>query len=204
MFILIVTQGCGYGLPGCLILREGTIRHHELQLEQPPAVIFSDFNDFVLKHATIPNAYLNVIRTGEEKEECKTMLDRAMFVGGDWLGMSGKLTNKTLQASPRPNFDRVDLILASETTYTDESCKDTAFLMLAHLKVEYGVGLIATKRFYFGVGGGADSFESAAKLLSSSNAGPFAELELEVKVLQQYDTGTANIRDMIQVRCLRK
>lgn len=201
--------GCGYGLPGCLILREG-MKHHEGE-QLPPTVIFSDFNDFVLKTATIPNAYLNLSSlprysgTKEEEEiQLRTMLDRAMFVGGDWLGLSGKLTNKTLQTS-RLDFDgRFDVILASETTYTSDSCKETAFLMLAHLKIECGVGLIATKRFYFGVGGGSDSFESAAKLLSSSSAGPFAGLELEVKLLQQYDTGTANIRDMMQVRCLRK
>ena len=179
--------------------------HREGEQFVPPVVIFSDFNDFVLKDATIPNAYLNVIGAKEKDEtQLVTMLERAIFVGGDWLGLSGKLTNKTLQTS-RPLLDgRVDLILASETTYTSESCKDTAFLMLAHLKIDVGVGLIATKRFYFGVGGGADSFESAAKLLSSSSSGPFAGLELEVKLLRQYDTGTANIRDMIRVRCLRR
>ncbi len=36
--------------------------------------------------------------------------------------------------------------------------------MLKHLKVDIGVGLVATKRFYFGVGGGADAFATAYTL----------------------------------------
>ena len=100
--------------------------------------------------------------------------------------------------------DRFDLILASETTYTTESCLDTAFLMLRHLRVDVGVGLVATKRFYFGVGGGTDAFISACESLSSSSSGddgdsPLAGLRLCAKVVRSYDTGNANIRDLLVV-----
>jgi hypothetical protein len=113
--------------------------------------------------------------------------------------------------------DRFDLILASETTYTIESCMDTAFLMLRHLKLDVGVGLVATKRFYFGVGGGTDAFISSCKALSNSSSLSsstrmeddedsllLAQLCLHVRVVQSYDTGNANIRDLLEVTCHKK
>ncbi len=112
---------------------------------------------------------------------------------------------------------RFDLILASETTYTTESCLDTAFLMLRHLRVDVGVGLVATKRFYFGVGGGTDAFVSACDALSSSTTrgggddadrdgerSHLADLRLSVRVARSYDTGNANIRDLLEVTCRGK
>jgi len=119
------------------------------------------------------------------------------------MGLSHKLAHGTKPLQPNV-ADRLDLILASETTYTPESCEDTAFLMLRHLKINVGVGLVATKRHYFGVGGGSDLFSSACEKLSSSDQGPYASLRLCVKTIQSYDTGNANIRDLIGVRCERK
>jgi len=100
----------------------------------------------------------------------------------------GSTTPKSEQAE---NDKRFGLILASETTYTPESCEDTAFLMLRHLKINDGVGLVATKRFYFGVGGGTDLFQAACETLSS--------LRLCVKVVQSYNTGNSNTRGLLRV-----
>ena len=64
-----------------------------------------------------------------------------------------------------PQDGKFDLILASETTYTPKAAQDTAYWLCNHLKPNTGVGLIATKRYYFGVGlgGGSDAFQNACK-----------------------------------------
>jgi len=61
-------------------------------------VVFPDFNDFVLHHATIPNAQLNVCglrrEDGVVMEECltaKSLVERSVVAGGDWMGLSHKL-----------------------------------------------------------------------------------------------------------------
>ena len=277
--------GCGHGLPGCLILREGArrvcdeddvVRGRDGGDVAPPIVVFSDFNDFVLRRATIPNAFLNVARGPGRRRRQPTagdrptrafdddgeagreggmsarwalLRERSIFVAGDWMGISHMLTSGRVVLPPptaapssrkttdnddcgdhgrrsgrrrregeaRAASDRFDLILASETTYTTDSCLDTAFLMLRHLRVDVGVGLVATKRFYFGVGGGTDAFVSACEALSSSTArgggddadrdgeaSRLADLRLCVRVARSYDTGNANIRDLLEVTCRGK
>lgn len=200
--------GCGHGLPGCLVLRENIRRTSE---SNNSVVIFSDFNDFVLHHATIPNAQLNVCglrgEDGVAIDECRTakaLVNRSVFAGGDWMGLSRKLSSGNLPYQEQGKDNRLDLILASETTYTAESCQDTAFLLLRHLKIGGGIGLVATKRFYFGVGGGTDLFKQACETLSMCDVGPLSDLRLAVRVVQSYDTGNANIRDLLEVKCQRK
>ena len=118
------------------------------------------------------------------------------------MGLSHKLSNNEVLLPARVVNERFDVILASETTYTTESCQDTAYLMLKHLKVEIGVGLVATKRFYFGVGGGADAFSKAATCISEGYES--SRLRLVVRTIQSYDTGNANIRDLLEVRLVEK
>jgi hypothetical protein len=200
--------GCGHGLPGCLILRENVRNNMQCgndTARQSSIVVFADFNDFVLQHATIPNAQINVsglLRSDgsciDEYSTAQTLLNQAMFVGGDWMGLSAKLTNESCMRSD----DRFDLILAAETTYTTESCNDTVFLMAKHLKIDTGVGLIATKRFYFGVGGGSDMLFDAVKMFNSSNTPLFSKQQLAIRTIKNYDTGNANIRDLIEIRLL--
>ena len=208
--------GCGHGLPGCFVLRENIRRSFlsDARCKQNDAVIlFADFNDFVLHHATIPNAQANVCglrcENGVALDEVATaraLVERSVFAGGDWMGLSYMLTNGKIRIPQQKDEggNRLDLILAAETTYTPASCEDTAYLMLKHLKMDVGVGLVATKRFYFGVGGGTDLFIAAAEKLSRSDEGECAGLRLQVKCVQSYDTGNANIRDLLLVRCLRK
>mmetsp|Transcript_17639 Transcript_17639/g.37055 ORF Transcript_17639/g.37055 Transcript_17639/m.37055 type:complete len:360 (-) Transcript_17639:564-1643(-) len=209
--------GCGHGLPSCFILREN-IRLTEPEKscknkERNSIVVFIDFNDYVLHHAAIPNAQINLALSCEEDVQ-SLWWSRAVFAGGDWMGISreflngskSKVTTKQNSIGARKDAipERYDLILASETTYTQESCEDTAFLMMKHLKIDGGVGLVATKRFYFGVGGGTDFFSEAAELLGKCNQEPFSGLRLAVRSIRSYDTGNANIRDLLEVRCHRK
>jgi len=210
---LTMEIGCGHGLPGCLILRENirkTLSNQSQTSEDDSVVLFSDFNDFVLQYATIPNVQINVSglrsRDGvglDEVSAAQSLLRNSVFSGGDWMGLSNKISSGSLEFLSNTD-GRFDLILASETTYTTESCNDTAFLMLKHLKIDSGVGLVATKRFYFGVGGGTDMFADAAKTLNTSSVQPFSQQRLVVRTIRSYDTGNANIRDLLEVRCVRK
>ena len=196
--------GCGHGLPACLLLRESVRRHTD------SVVVFSDFNDFVLRDVTIPNALLNVCRLHREQDNdsvadnaSQVLLKQSIYAGGDWMGLSHTLSNnEVLLPEKRVVHERFDVILASETTYTTESCQDTAFLMFKHLKVDIGVGLVATKRFYFGVGGGADAFARAADKVSESSQS--SGLRLIVRTVQSFDTGNANIRDLLEVRLVKE
>ncbi|KAL7479370.1 hypothetical protein ACHAW6_005102 [Cyclotella cf. meneghiniana] len=204
---LTMELGCGHGLPGCLILRENTrktLSNHSRSSENDSVVLFSDFNDFVLQYATIPNVQINVsgLRTRDGvglDEVCaaQSLLKNSLFFGGDWMGLSNIISSGSLEFLAHTN-GRFDLILAAETTYTTESCNDTAFLMLKHLKIDTGVGLVATKRFYFGVGGGTDMFADAAKTLNTSKVQPFSQKRLVVRTIRSYDTGNANIRDLLE------
>lgn len=83
-----------------------------------------------------------------------------------------------------------DLILTAETCYTEKACREVAALLSTLLKRNHrGVGLVASKRFYFGTGGGSDCFKRDAE-----------ELGLSVKVVAVEDDGRSNIREVMEVR----
>jgi len=110
------------------------------------------------------------------EEMKKKLKEHTSLVSGDWLELSkqlksgsgsGGLTSQTQNNNNMPQDGKFDLILASETTYTPNAAQDTAYWLCNHLKPHTGVGLIATKRYYFGVGlgacGGSDAFQNACK-----------------------------------------
>jgi hypothetical protein len=144
---------------------------------------------------------------------------------GDWLDLSkifqkgsGTCTsnvNDTNAMKKNPNIPKdgkFDLILAAETTYTPSSCNDTAYLLLHHLKPDTGVGFIATKRYYFGVGGGSDSFRDAIgnqpqiAIEQPIEDGTMRSYlyGLSIELVKDYNDGKSNIRDLWKVKCLRR
>ena len=82
-----------------------------------------------------------------------------------------------------------DLILTAETCYTEKVCGEVAALLSTLLKRNRGVGLVASKRFYFGTGGGSDCFKRDAE-----------KLGLSVTVVAIEDDGRSNIREVMEVR----
>merc|ERR1719287_38363 len=81
--------------------------------------------------------------------------------------------------------------------------RDTARLLLRHLRPSGGVGLVATKRYYFGVGGGSDAFRAAAARETTRAAGAGAVAHrLTVELAREFDDGRSNVRDLWRVRCL--
>ena len=212
--------GCGHGLPACLIFRELRKRWQNVDIsdsvtegassEDGYSVLFSDYNEFVLRDATVPNIVLNMDSDRpcpNDKREWEKVQGCVGCVSGDWIDLSNKLQTASLgyahetSSVPLSSDGRFDLILAAETTYTEESAMDTARLLSRHLRVVTGVGLVATKRYYFGVGGGADAFRQAAAdivVQVTANGDSRRDCRLSIETVKSYDSGVG--RDLLRVR----
>lgn len=95
-----------------------------------------------------------------------------------------------------------DLILTAETCYTEKSCQQVAQHLLDMLKADFmSVGLVASKRFYFGTGGSAAYFRECCTKLNDSGIGAH---ELQVEVVEVIDDGKSNIREIMLVRKVRR
>ena len=178
--------GCGHGLPGCLLLRIG------FQSGCHTNVLFSDFNDFVLKGVTMPNIILNT--TGFPLEQ---VANSVALGAGDWLEMSRRLEQGQQGIPQLPIDGRFDLVLAAETTYTTETSQDTAILLAKHIAIG-GMGLVATKRYYFGCGGGSDAFRDALAAEQATIEG--RTYRLCATTVGVIDCGSGNIRELLEVK----
>lgn len=184
----VAELGCGHGLPGCLLLQNA------LRYKTNARILFADFNDFVIKDVTMLNVLLNT-RDFKIEEVAKSVA----FGVGDWNQMSTAISDNLVKNSIEgiPSTGRFDLLLAAETTYTLETAKSTANLFARHLSPVNGVGLVATKRYYFGCGGGTEAFCDAAsdqKVMIDNM--PY---KLDVNVVEVFDNGAGNIRELLQV-----
>mmetsp|Transcript_12701 Transcript_12701/g.37383 ORF Transcript_12701/g.37383 Transcript_12701/m.37383 type:complete len:404 (-) Transcript_12701:35-1246(-) len=219
--------GCGHGLPGCLIHRESLLERKRSDggqgIGEGSKIMFSDYNEFVLRDATLPNIILNTPEILNQKEanaypHSDQVLSGVSMVSGDWMELSSQLmqgrilgaTEERRGPSPverLPSNGRFDLVLAAETTYSNKATRDTAILLARHLKHETGVGLIATKRYYFGVGGGADALREVAKeeLIEKEGCWDCSEgtkRRILVETIREYDNGSGNIRELLRVRLI--
>ena len=228
----IMELGCGHGLPGCLLVKLFYEKFHAsidsatatttalpVHCEKTDFMtVFTDYNGFVLRDVTLPNLILNIrdsTRDGSTALAAQEISSCCTLIAGDWHDLS-----RTLRA--RPNDDgqqqsgekykctdnslripeKYHMILAAETTYTLQSAEDTAFLLLHHLEPLTGIGFVATKRYYFGVGGGSDAFQDACeKLLLEQNDG--SRYGLKVELVKEYKDGISNIRDLWRVQCVK-
>ncbi|KAK1120953.1 hypothetical protein K0M31_010737 [Melipona bicolor] len=130
----VLDLGCGNGVVGLVALLKNSIVH------------FQDYNIDVIKTVTIPNVLLNF-------DDRESVLKRCQFFCGDW-GSFAKLRSWN-----EDEFVRYDLILTSETIYNPDNHKKLYEVFKQRLK-EDGVGLIAGKSYYFGVGGGMRQFQN--------------------------------------------
>mmetsp|Transcript_28438 Transcript_28438/g.42236 ORF Transcript_28438/g.42236 Transcript_28438/m.42236 type:complete len:399 (-) Transcript_28438:22-1218(-) len=221
----ILELGCGHGLPSCLLLRELLGKAFNM------TVLFSDYNEFVLRDVTLPNVLLNTLLPSSTAQDSEKLTSSVGMVSGDWLQLSNHLSNNTLpqisslgdQYKP-PQDGKFDVILMAETTYTTLAARQTAFLILHHLKLPLsrslehknidkgddsgGVAFVASKRYYFGVGGGVDVFREecqALKLVVDDDTHGDDEnkrtswWKLQVETIQVYDNGKGNIRELLKV-----
>jgi hypothetical protein len=187
----ILELGCGHALPALYVLKQC----------QPTVVVLTDYNDHVLKDVAVSNLVIN------HATDLDDMLDRVVLGAGDWMELSEHLfqrrtmlLSKDTAVEPividdilAPSNDNLpvdglfDLILAAETLYTPQAAKETAYFIAYHLQLD-GTAYIATKRYYFGVGGGADAFRESA-----------AEHGLFVETVKVVNTGKGNVREVLKV-----
>jgi hypothetical protein len=173
------------------------------RLKNDSLVVFTDYNDCVLSDVTLPNIILNTTSSYEDNtmstEQMEFVTNCTTLISGDWLHLLDTMESLQIPQTAdgiTNHYGKFDLILAAETTYSLESSKDTAYLLLHHLTLN-GVGLVACKRYYFGVGGGSDAFVKAAKGLVLQDDG--MEKTLQLELVRQYNDGKSNIRDLWKV-----
>ncbi|XP_045448372.1 histidine protein methyltransferase 1 homolog [Melitaea cinxia] len=137
----VLDLGCGAGILGIYSLLKGGI------------ATFQDYNKEIVQYSTIPNVYLNF-----EEEELSAEIKKCKFYSGDWASF-----NKLLDES-----EKFDIILTSETLYNPSNYNKLISLFKDRLS-DNGDIFIASKTYYFGVGGGTRQFETAIKDSSLDN-----------------------------------
>lgn len=137
----VLDLGCGAGILGIYSLLKGGI------------ATFQDYNKEIVEYSTIPNVYLNF-----EDEELSAEIKKCKFYSGDWASF-----DKLLDES-----EKFDIILTSETLY-NPSNYNKLISLFKHRLSNNGDIFIASKTYYFGVGGGTRQFESAIKDSSLDN-----------------------------------
>jgi hypothetical protein len=201
-------------------------------------VSWIDFNKFCIDRVTIPNVLVNIQDCVQRSHACRQDLEgvvswitnHTQFGAGHWNVMSRQLllvddqiqsasqsrpttksTNDLGLEQPACGGSQFELILAAETTYTEQSAKDTARIVASHLVPGSGVAIIATKRFYFGVGGGTNAFEDGLAEFESQQhrqqqqddhplRPPKVRYTLHVEKAAVFDDGRSNIRELIVVK----
>eukprot|EP01138_Halocafeteria_seosinensis_P014899 gb/GECG01015209.1/.p1 GENE.gb/GECG01015209.1/~~gb/GECG01015209.1/.p1 ORF type:complete len:366 (+),score=35.39 gb/GECG01015209.1/:1-1098(+) len=121
--------GCGAGLPGCVALLYGL------------NVTFQDLNLEVLDKLTLPTIDSNCGYLG---------VRNSTLVSGDWEDTARLLST----GASTPKYS---IIVASETLY-NERYYPRLWNVVKDLLRKGGICILASKRFYFGVGGGTTSF----------------------------------------------
>lgn len=128
---LVMDLGCGAGLIGLIALLKNSTVH------------FQDYNAEVLKSMTIPNVLLNCDNRTNIFTKCE-------FYAGDWASLATLLDDEENR--------KYDYIFTSETIYNPDNHKKLYEIFKRKLKIN-GLGFIAGKIYYFGVGGGMRQFE---------------------------------------------
>ncbi|CAK9819988.1 Histidine protein methyltransferase 1 homolog [Anthophora quadrimaculata] len=131
----VLDLGCGTGVIGLVALLKNSIVH------------FQDYNVEVITTVTVPNILLNF-------EDRENTLKRCEFFCGDWESFT-----KLHTSSDENELTKYDLIFTSETIYNPGNHKKLYEVFKQRLKRD-GIGLIAGKSYYFGVGGGMRQFQN--------------------------------------------
>lgn len=203
----VLELGCGHGLPGCWVLKQALSRLDK-EASSQCYIVFSDYNEFVLKDVTVKNVVLNAMDAGMPRMNHEELIcwlrAHVAFGAGDWNCLSttlqshqrGEYQSKTMPLGI-PKDGQFDCILAAETTYSEKAATETAQFLSKHLTPGTGIAYIATKRYYFGVGGGTSCFCNA--LLHNRRT---EDAQFHVETLEVYDDGASNIRELLLVKRL--
>lgn len=156
----VLEIGCGHALPGIAALRHLNYKFG----------LLSDLNEEVITDTTWANIALNMRSVDPDKVQVQC-------AAGHWKALSIWMGNR-----------QFDLILSAETAYSDTNANTLVDLVKAHL-TPTGTALIATKRFYFGLGGGSASLEEASKRVG-----------LSCRLVRAFEDGVSNIRDIMELK----
>ena len=127
-------------------------------------VVFSDYDADVLERYTRRDA----ARVGS----------RSFFYAGDWRGLPAALRG----------FGTFDLILSAETAYREDTTRSLVECIARTLSTT-GEAVVATKRYYFGCGGGVAALEAEVGRID----------RLCCEVVWSAEDGRSNVRDILRV-----
>ena len=173
--------GAGTAMPSSTLLQSHLRRTRAEPGRTATKFIVADYNQSVLEVATIPNilltwatssGMLNTKDTLEVTTEVKRSFLESMTanrvsvdaISGAW---SSAFVDIFLSLSQLTGQEHV-LILASETIYSPASLQSFTSTLVQILRAikqkgSRPIALIASKKFYFGVGGGIDDFVAQLK-----------------------------------------
>lgn len=161
----ILEIGCGHAIPGITaLLKSGTQN----------SMILIDFNIDVIMHVTWPNIIKN----------CADYANVKCFAG-DMSDFSSNLRNGLLDVPMK-----YALIVTSETLY-NANVSNKVFEVIENHLSDSGVAVIASKRYYFGVGGGTHDFLKACESSTST---------LECFKKMEFEDGISNVRELLFIR----
>ena len=129
-------------------------------------VVFSDYDANVLERYTRCDA----ARVGGQ----------CHFYAGDWRGLPAALSGD--------GFGKFELILSAETAYREDTTHSLVECVAKTLSVS-GEALVATKRYYFGCGGGVAALENEIGRID----------RLCCEVVWSAEDGRSNVRDILRV-----
>ena len=162
----VLELGCGPGVPGLWALRAGAA-----------AVVFSDYDADVLERLTRRDVARELARARGEGRDTP----RVGLYAGDWRSLPAALA--------AGGGDReFSLILSAETAYRDDTARALVGAIGACL-APGGVALVATKRYYFGCGGGVAALENEIGRID----------RLCCEVVWSAEDGRSNVRDILRV-----
>ena len=187
-FVDSLAQEITRQVPGLWALRRGAA-----------LVAFSDFDEGVLRELTSRDAFRELrLRAASEREDVRDDVGKnntsasARFYAGDWSATTPLLVqdDEFAVSSSSPSKEergRFDLVLTAETTYREDTARAVAQAIARHLSRPSGVAFVATKRYYFGTGGGTRAFVAA---LPS---------QLRADVVSTFEDGASNLREILRV-----
>ncbi len=169
--VYVLDLGCGNGLLGTTaMMKSEDIR-----------VSFHDLNKDVIDQSTINTVALNSLKYGKAIENGDK---RARFFFGPW-------NKSTIDMLTDNGKQRYDVILTSETLYNNSYFPILYDILSSCLAFnpESGI-LIASKRYYFGVGGGVHSFLEYVE----------KKKQFKSTLCQSFEDGFSNVRDIVLLK----
>jgi predicted nicotinamide N-methyase len=143
----VLEIGCGHGLVSLALMKlYPDIAFHVLQ----------DYNKDVLLYAIAPNFLLNGLKAESGK--------KAKLISGDWeltlaKSKDGEGESEVPGVKQMSGPSQFDFIIGSEIIYSPANYGKITALISNGLKDEKSIAIIASKWYYFGVGGSVDDFQ---------------------------------------------